>query len=100
MRLQGHLLDPFRRFGGQHEPHVQLMVARVVVRDLGEGVDLRCRPLEILGRDAQRRQAQATAQVFGVIHRAEAGQYAVIEQRIDARDQGRSSVPSSAATSA
>ena len=62
--------------GREHEPHVEAMLALVVVRDLGVRVDERRDALEIGRRHAHRAQREGAAQPLGVVHRPEARQHA------------------------
>ena len=63
------------------------MVALVVVRDLRKSVDLPRDCFESLRRHLHGAQAERPAQVFGVKHRAEARQQAILEHAAEACDQ-------------
>jgi hypothetical protein len=83
--------DALRRRRGQHEPHVQLVLAAIVVGHFGEGIDLPGHALEVVLRDPHRRQDKGPAGTFDLEHRTEARQHAALEQRIEpAQDFPRS----------
>ncbi len=63
------------------------MVAGVIVRDLGEGVDDGRDLVEPLLRHAHRRQHEGTAEPLGVEHRPEAGEDAVLEETFESFDE-------------
>ncbi len=71
-----------RRCGGEHEPHVQRMLAFVVVRDLGEGVDEGGDALEVGLRHREGCKQQRAAEPLGMKQRPEARQHAPIKQAL------------------
>ena len=80
-------VHPLRRFGGEHEPHVEGVLATVVVRDLGQGIDPRGHFVEALLGHAQRREHEAAADALDLEQRTEAGQHAAREQAPQPLDQ-------------
>jgi hypothetical protein len=69
-----------RRLGAQHEPHVQRMVAPVVVRDLGVGVDLGRHCLVALLGHGHGSQHEQAARALDLEQRAEAREHAALQQ--------------------
>jgi hypothetical protein len=69
------------RFGRQHKPHVQCVLAAVVVSDLRQRIDQRRHFLVTRFRHSQRGQHEGAAHPFDLEHRAETGQHLVGEQR-------------------
>ena len=75
-------------FGGEHEPHVQRVLAAVIVRHFPQGIDLRADRLEARLRHRHRRQHKAPAHALDVIHRPEARQHAPRQHVLEPRQQG------------
>ena len=66
--------------GPEHEPHIEGMVAAVIVGDLGQGVDRLRHPVEIRVGHREGREGEASAQALGIEEGAEAAQQTVVEQ--------------------
>ena len=93
-RETGALFDLCQRPGnaarlvaGDHEPHIQAVLAPVVMRHAGERVDLFGHLLIAARGNFQRRQRHFAAEPFGIEQRAETAQQASLQQIFDGLDQ-------------
>jgi hypothetical protein len=81
------LVDGLGRLGGHDEPHVERMLARIVVRNLRERVHRRRRVLEQFWRHAHRGEREGAAHALDLEQRPEARERAIVQQAIDGRDE-------------
>jgi hypothetical protein len=72
------------RFGGDREPHVEVVVAEVVVRDAGVRVDDRGRPVRVLRVDLRGDQHRAVAEHAGIEDRRHLADDPLVDQAGDA----------------
>ncbi len=63
------------------------MFTSVIVRNLRKRVNNRCHALKITWRDLHGSEGQTTAKAFGMVHRPETRQYAVLQHGIEAAQQ-------------
>ena len=78
--------DAITGLGGEHEPHVERVLAAVVVRDLGEGIDRLDHPRPLAFGHGHRGQAERAAHALDLVHRPEAREHAIVEKRLQAGD--------------
>ena len=69
---------------GEREPHVEVVVAQVVVRDAGVGVDDLGRLPGVLGVDLGGHEHRAVAESAGVVDRRDLADDPLVEQALDA----------------
>lgn len=80
--------DALRGGAAEHEPHVPLMFAAVVVGDFRQAVEDGRHGVEAFFRHGQGGQGEGAAQAVDVEHGAEAGEGAVVQQGLHAGAQG------------